>query len=1161
LEEEFYGNQNDVLYSGLNCEISSKLTLIRRPGLTVYNSQIFPPINRFYEFKPVVNSQETIRVMADVQGTSTSQETLDISAVEVLQTGHYPLYVYYLLVTFTSNIPVIVNSQTYFFSGLTTYTTLNNLTLSPLPAGTYPSTITPTANQAVFSFISYAHSGYGPASDTGTAVVTPASGSPTVRDVTGPNTNTIIWNKNPQASITSFLGVGNTLYFSDGINANKLIESSNVWDPYTTYSSREFIVDTNGNLELNIGSQQATISAIQVVNNVCTLFLSSTTTVSIPGNTKIQLFNLVVPAPYAALGTALSGTTQTIITVQSDVQISFAYTYAAVPYTSVTTGQLSTGTGQTGATQPTWSVVTGGVTQDGGAQWVNAGSQVETWGISTPTVTPTVTQAAAPSTYPAWAPSTWYAPLFIIYDGTNLQKLTQSGTTGTVAPTWNATVGGNTLESGHGGTAIWTNLGSGNWTPSTSYAVGSVVQASFTYYITTTVLTGYDGDFNPIYTTEQVPVTANCLFECTTAGTSSTTTPNWINGLGTTVQEITGVVWTNQSSGVSIPVWPGASQTLSLATKVLDTNNNVQQATVFGESGSGTNPTGGWSSSLGSYTTDNTEVWLNQGSFGAANTGAWIYAYSFENSVSGHIGTASQESSPILVSAGNLAVIQGAGSTDPQVDTIVIWRTVQGGSQLFYLDSIPNPGTTTSAGTWVYTDTTPDTGLNELIEAPIDGVNDPPPTGLLALTYHLGRIWGAVDNLVYFSTGPDVTAGNGNEAWSASNVFAFPDTVTFLYPTTSGLYVFTVSDLFIIQGLGTASSAFFSAPMLQNLGLVSYDAIAINGALVYMYTSDNQIITLDPSSGASEIGVNIGDQFGPELGTGTFNPSSAHVTWHFAGSQDKGLYVSDFNGIWWRMTPTPSPETGVTWSPKAQIVGGFSAVSSVEVVPGTHKLLVGPRTSGPILMRDYTVSTDNGSAYNAWAVLGSIVLAQPGQLAMVESFTIDSIAIGNKPTLAVQLGEIAPYNGMATVAINTSGINYAVGDVVEVVYSFASGGLAQVTSISGGGPTGPVSGLVFLLPGTGYPPGGTGLATLGGTGSGLTVNITNVNYFETLAASVPDPTQLEASKSLYNQRFYVSQTQLPAVCRHLQVLVNWGEDTVKNELLAISLFGGYEAEK
>jgi len=295
------------------------------------------------------------------------------------------------------------------------------------------------------------------------------------------------------------------------------------------------------------------------------------------------------------------------------------------------------------------------------------------------------------------------------------------------------------------------------------------------------------------------------------------------------------------------------------------------------------------------------------------------------------------------------------------------------------------------------------------------------------------------------------------------------------------LFVFTTADIFIIQGLATTASPLFSTPFVYAFGLASYDAFSVNGTIVYAYTSDNQVISLDPNAGITEIGFPIGDQFGPNNGTGTFLPANTQVTWHSAQSQDKGLYVSDFTGTWWRLCPTPSPETGWTWSPKAQIVGGFSAVQSIETTPGIRNLLMGPQTYGPILTRNYNAYSDNGSAYPSYAVLGSLVLAQPGQLAHVPFITTDSVAIGTAPTLAVQIDEIAPLSA---------------------------------------------------------------------------------GYFETLSAYVPDPTQLTAPLSVYAQRFYLSQTQKPAVCRHMQIQINWGStDTVRNELLSLTVFGGWEQEK
>src|SRR5947209_18192809 len=97
----------------------------------------------------------------------------------------------------------------------------------------------------------------------------------------------------------------------------------------------------------------------------------------------------------------------------------------------------------------------------------------------------------------------------------------------------------------------------------------------------------------------------------------------------------------------------------------------------------------------------------------------------------------------------------------------------------------------------------------------------------------------------------------------------------------------------------------------------------------------------------------------------------------------------------------------MAWSPQAVITGGCSGVQSVEVSPGSHKLLVGPASSGQILKRDLSTNTDNGATYAHNAIVGSIVMAQPGQLAELAFITLDGIRTGTRPTIGVLLGEIS----------------------------------------------------------------------------------------------------------------------------------------------------------
>lgn len=920
-----------------------------------------------------------------------------------------------------------------------------------------------------------------------------------VYDSTGPSTKTSLFTKTTGAGSTYFQSVGNSLYFTDGPDRKKLLTPSLIWAANQMFSAGNWILDPNGNIQ-EVTSATISDAITEIAISSHTFFPPHSIVTLTLGTPFPVQGNIQVSLVGLTTVSSLNGTTP-MLTSESGSQVTFNIPFGGPLATTPETGTVTytPTTFLSSGSTPAWNATPGGLTGDGTIVWQNMGKPVQNWQIAQPMLSPSV---VGNSTEVFWAPQTAYfsngstdVPFIVIDTNGNYESAIS------------------VLTAGAGGAWI-----SGNSEPRWSTDVG-----------------GMSTDGNITWQNVGVPNGWLANFDALNYVPFNIYTPLGGNG----------------------PL-------------ILDSNGNIQQ--LHG----GTSPftTGSsapaWSSTLGVTTSDNLATWICVGPGTPITTSSYQWAYSYHG-VDGSLTT----SSPVYTifsgilgnSSGGLSLtVSGPGTTDPQCDQIWIWRTVQGGSILFFDSSIPNPGAGTSVSTpWTYTDTLLDSStnggpsLNELIEAPIAESSNPPPVGLGFLTYHLGCIFGAIGSTVYYSDGPLVTSGNGNTAWNPGNVFQFPSSVYRLFPTASGLLVFTSSNIYIIQGTNTPESPLFATPFLPKyLGLLSYDAFDVNGSIVYLYTTDNQIVSLDPSSGVSEIGFPIGDQFGPSYGTETFTPMSTHVTWHVAGSQDKGLYVSDFQGTWWRMCPTPSPETGVTWSPKAEIVGGFSTVQSVEVVPGTHQLLLGPSSSGPILKRDYSVSTDNGSAYDAWSVLGSMVLAQPGQLAMVESFTTDSIAIGTPPTLAIQLDEISSFTGLSSVTPDAPGSAYAIGNIISIPFTDATPATAKVTSVSG---SGGVTGLELITFGSEFPASASGVSTTGGAGVGLTVNFTNGGLFESLTLSEPDPTQLEPSRTVYAQRFYLSQTQQPAVCRHLQVVVDWGEDSVMNELLSLSVFGAWDQEK
>jgi len=225
--------------------------------------------------------------------------------------------------------------------------------------------------------------------------------------------------------------------------------------------------------------------------------------------------------------------------------------------------------------------------------------------------------------------------------------------------------------------------------------------------------------------------------------------------------------------------------------------------------------------------------------------------------------------------------------------------------------------------------------MNLLITAAVNLENTPPPNGMTNFAFHLNRIWGSVGNIVVFSNPPGFSVGSNYTQFPPSNYFTFSSKVTRLWPVgTAGILVLTVSDIYIISG--TTTLAFSPAPFLKGVGLLNYNAMSVMGSIICMFTADGQLITLDPNSGVTEVGFPIGN-----LINQNFNPALAYVSWHVSGSQDKALYLADGSTGWHRLSPTAAPESGLMWAPFATIVGGTSAVQSIEVSPGVFRLLIG----------------------------------------------------------------------------------------------------------------------------------------------------------------------------------------------------------------------------
>lgn len=361
------------------------------------------------------------------------------------------------------------------------------------------------------------------------------------------------------------------------------------------------------------------------------------------------------------------------------------------------------------------------------------------------------------------------------------------------------------------------------------------------------------------------------------------------------------------------------------------------------------------------------------------------YRFVYKNSSTGHISTASTASACTNPFASKKITVTGNFSSDGQVDLIEVYRNADGGGIFFLLGTVANPG----SGTWDFEDEIADTALGTL-KAPLAGLNNPPTDAINNVVFHSGRMWGSVDNIVYYSGGGEILNGVPEEAWSALNFFNFPGKVTALFPFSIGLLVFTESDLFVIRGIDQTS--FFAMPWQKRLGINSNRAITGTEDRAFIFTSERELLSIAPEE-IREIGFPIADRLA------AIAPSSVELTLHRDEATDNNLYVSDGNSFYYKLALADE-----VWSPRANVVGGLRTLGSVETSAGNFDLLLGRSTT--LLKRDNTVFTDNGTAYAMNMSFGSFVIAPPAVLREVEAVILERSSGNTDYAVGVRLNEV-----------------------------------------------------------------------------------------------------------------------------------------------------------
>lgn len=465
---------------------------------------------------------------------------------------------------------------------------------------------------------------------------------------------------------------------------------------------------------------------------------------------------------------------------------------------------------------------------------------------------------------------------------------------------------------------------------------------------------------------------------------------------GSTSTTAAGITYVNANAQtpVQFTVYYGPGSSLSgavYAQVILDSNGNLQRVKTGGTSN---NSAPSWSTTIGGTTTDNTITWecIGTGNQLPVLFG-WNYAYGFHTTgPTQHISTMSPQLTVAAPIVGTFVQLQAVGSGDAQVDRNDLYRTADGGSLLLYDQSATNVNGSTN---WTINDSTADSGLNFLLLGPTAHANDPPPAGATLLAFHMGRMWAVVGNLLYFSAGPDCVNGDGNQAWPPANVFPFSAPPTRLSPTTQGLVVHTSKDLEVILG-GPQTLTFWPQPLLKNYGTLNSNYVDQDGDEIVFYSTQQQLWAISPSS-KNEVGFHVA----PTL-AGLFPAASGYLAIHKSG-QDQGLFICDGSANAMRYNMTAE-----AWDVKQTPSTGLGPIASIDLAVSPPVRTLVTAAGGLILKRDTTSFSDNGSAYSAFGIVGSIVLSQSGEPdANVESVFLTSAAVGTALAVSVLPNEIS----------------------------------------------------------------------------------------------------------------------------------------------------------
>lgn len=1154
VEKLYYGGRQDALISGQNIELTNNLTLARRPGTSAYSLQPVPEaVNSFYSFKTFTTLTENIQVMVD--GLTKIYTTTPAATTAIFTKSHGAGVASFLGINNWLYIGDGVDQRAWSGSGNTRNWGIaqGGLTLT-----------------SAYTGVGTAQSGVLPQTDQG-----PNAGTAADSGMAGP-TGSEVWKVSGNSGVVGLVANQATSGF-DGSN-------------YLTLTGLKFFVPSGATINgIAVTMQKQTVQGEPdafgyAIDNGVYLVKAGTIETGWTDHSQGQVWTSGYASPFnygsssdlwgsggltssdvnnSGFGVAIAATTD-IISYDPD---GFCSIVAQINSITVTVYY-------TPATSPTWA-------------------------------NPTRVQGAPDASYSTAVPTNdqQTSGLLCTNFGLNLS--------GTVVGLQVNVTGHVSAPVASDSTTLYAQLLDNNGNP-----IGAQKSIPFTSTSDVTVPFGSSNDLWNFAVTETL-VNAATVTITNTALTSNVATYTAANSF--TTGQLVSVLGTTNGGGVfnitSQPVISSDGATFTIAITHGNVVSGADSGTAF--TGFGVRITASGNGETFSVDAAQIQIWTaaitvsytGSGSFSATTGYNYVYEYANSSVTPAVFSNPSASASTGVFTNAAFATVGVVASPDPQVNAIWVFRTTDGGSDYEALPTNPYPNVTATIN-----DNSPDSSLNAFQLAAISQQNSPAPIGIAGMVFYMGRVWGFVNNVLYYATGPDLgnVLGNPYESFSLANFFTLPSAITKLIPTTVGLLIITISDTFIVYGNGSATAAstgvsgitvFYTAPFLTGIGMLSRFAADVNGTTIYMLTTDGQLLSLDPQSGVSEIGFPIGTPniaYPNDPSLATFNPATAYITWHVGGSKDKALFAADGATGWFRCNTSQAPEGGFVWSPKANINGGCQAVQSIETSPGIHQLLIGPASSGQL-----TTPIITGSA---GVPLGSV---PPGTYYLVitgvdlggNQTTVSNqipIGIGGRTHGAQIFYTSDPRSTSYRVWFGTTAgaqtSYFTTSSPTSFIFNTTSGASTGVlpttnTTVVGGGQilyrnlsTSTDSGITYPANFTmgsmvlAYPGQMAELAFVTcdynkiGTSPLLSVLMDEISgSFSSLSGYVhQDPPAIygvtTAPLTLYANRYDFAQSvdgglPPPVYCRHLQILVDFGStDGVQNELLSLTLYGAHYSE-